>query len=272
MGMIFGISNSNRRIIQIKNPDGTVVGTISCTKTKKKSAKRLQYNFKQISSQILMSKTSAGASRVVTKARGKVAELLRKVKHGEYDDKELEAAIIHAKKMERIARKRKRHLEEEENAKQKSSCLTETEESPELYRKAAEHEEESEISEDKLLELMQEYQKLMEETMEHFMEHSMDELECAVGLDELADEMTGTVKEDMSSEDLERLKKKHRLDELREIMDADMKYLRALFDKLEKEKQEVSSGVSLELAGVDIPVQMPETPVMAEGGSVDVSV
>ncbi len=268
MGMIFGINNSNRRVIQIKNLDGTVVGTISRTSPKKQKTKRLQYNFKQISSQILMSKTSTGARRVVTKARGKVAELLRKVKHGEYNDRELEAAIIHAKKMERIARKRMKHLQQEENAKKHGACLMETEDIEDFSRRGVEYEEESEIQEEILFELMQEYRKLMEETMEQ----SMDELESAAGLDELTDVLTSAVQEDIEPEELERLKKKHRSEELREIMDADMKYLRALFDKLEKEKQEVASGVSLELEGVDIPVQMTEMPVMTEGGSVDISV
>ena len=82
---------------------------------------------------------------------------------------------------------------------------------------------------------------------------------------------------------MERLKKKHRADEMREVMEADMKYLKALMFRLEKEKQEgSSSGVSLQLSGVDMPVQsvsvdMPieattDQLVVAEGGSIDISV
>ena len=82
---------------------------------------------------------------------------------------------------------------------------------------------------------------------------------------------------------MELLKKKHRSEELREIMEADMKYLKALFDKLEREKQEGasglrsnsdyntnSSGVSLELGGVDIPVEASEGLVLPDGGTVDI--
>lgn len=92
----------------------------------------------------------------------------------------------------------------------------------------------------------------------------------------------------MKPEELERLKKKHRSDELREIMEADMKYLRALFDKLAKEKQSISSGLSstagdqsvdiaaatLELSGVEAPVEaaMPVPVDSAVGGSVDIAI
>ncbi len=61
-----------------------------------------------------------------------------------------------------------------------------------------------------------------------------------------------------------------------------MKYLKALFNQMEREQQEASSsGVSLELSGVDIPIQIDERsaaevassmPMLAEGGNIDVSV
>ena len=72
---------------------------------------------------------------------------------------------------------------------------------------------------------------------------------------------------------------------MREIVEADMKYLRALFSQLEKERQDASSpagdsGVALQLAGVEIPVQV-DTRSAAEvanasappaaGGTIDVS-
>lgn len=67
-------------------------------------------------------------------------------------------------------------------------------------------------------------------------------------------------------------------------MEADMKYLKFMFDKLEKEKQSNSSGsfsgfgagssgsegVSLELGGMDIPVEAaPDAIEVVEGGAVD---
>lgn len=275
MGMMtgLGISNSNTRRIQIKDINGTVVGTISIAKSKNKKAKRLQYNFKQISSQIMKSKTSTNARRVVTKARAKVVELLRKKYNSDFDNRELDAAIIHAKKMERIARKRMKHLKEEEAAKQQGFCTNELEERTESYMKDAELKKHSEPGKEELMQLMQELKELMKK--------SMDEFTDETGLEELENEIIGIKKEDMEPEELERLKKKHRADELREIMEADMKYLRALFDKLEKEKQSISngsgnlnslSGITLELAGTEMPVETIPQPVVTEGGSIDFSV
>jgi len=269
--MIFGINNSNRTVIKIKNRDGSVAGTISITKPKanKKKTKRLNYNFKQISSMIMRSKTANSAGQAVTKARGTIARLQRQLKDGEYDEKELESAIIHAKKMERIAKKRERHLEEEERAKQQGICqfdmekTEETEEGTDTETEELEEalkEENPELSEEELAELTEEFQDLMKETMEAVNE---------IGLEELADEFMGTT-EKLDPEELELLKKKHRADELREIADADMKYLKAMFDKLEKERQESSSGVSLQLGGVEMPVDiMTEMPVAIEGGNID---
>ena len=89
---------------------------------------------------------------------------------------------------------------------------------------------------------------------------------------------------ELTRKDLELMKKKHRAKEMREIMEADMKYLKALFHELEKERREGASGigggsnnsngsgVSLELAGVEMAASMPEMPVEAAGGSIDVSI
>ncbi len=279
MGMMCGniSTNRNRRVIQIKNPDGSTAATISVSKPAQKKRKRLSYNFKAISAQILLSKTSGSASKAVTKARGMIAILLRKVRTGEYDDQELDLAIVHARKMERIAKKRVKHLKQEEEIEKKGSS-DEMEDAlmDELEKQSEEDEEVLAISEEELQRLLEEYEELMQE--------SMEELAQQESLEELAEEFAGAVC-DMSPEDLEQLKKKHRSDEMREIMDADMKYLRAVFYKLEREKQAVSSGsgspgsqgyqgagVMLELSGLEMPVETAEMPVMAEGGSINFTV
>lgn len=79
--------------------------------------KQLRYRFKDISSKILRSKTSAAARQVAGQARREVLRLKRERLNGNYDDEEIEAAIGHAKAMERVARKKVKHLEEEEMAK-----------------------------------------------------------------------------------------------------------------------------------------------------------
>ena len=78
---------------------------------------QLRYRFKDISSKILRSKTSAAARQVASQARREVLRLKRERLNGNYDDEEIEAAIVHAKAMERVAKKKVKHLEEEEMAK-----------------------------------------------------------------------------------------------------------------------------------------------------------
>lgn len=262
MGII-GIGSSNVKTITLKNRDGSVAGSVSFSKPSVKKSKRLQYKFKRISSQIMRAKTSGSARQVMVKARGETAKLRKLLKSGEYDDNELRNAIIHAERMEKIAKKRVKHLEEEEDAK-KQGGVCEAELDEELQKDSLEGLDVQDVLEmdgEELKELMEELQDAMEE------------LEETNGLEELSQ----IVREDMDPEDLELLKKKHRSEELREIVEADMKYLKALFSQFEKERQEASSGVSLELGGMEVPISIMATPmadaaVMVEGGNVDVSV
>lgn len=255
---MIGIQNSNVKRISFKNPDGSVAGTITITKSSNKKKKKFSYNFKQISAQIMKAKTSINARQVMAKAKSKTALLRRQLKSGEYDETEIESAIIHAMQMERIAKKKMKHLQEEEAAKQQGGvCQAELDE---------EKMQESDNPDTSGLN-MEEIEKLMQE-----LQDAMEEME---DVDEL-DEWTEVMQSDMDPEDLDLLKKKHRSDELREIMQADMKYLKAVFEKLERERQEaVSGGVSLELGGIDVPISVPapmEEAAAVEGGSIDTSV
>ena len=109
------------------------------------------------------------------------------------------------------------------------------------------------------------------EEMKEFMEGLEETLEELESLDEL-EELTTVSYEDMDPEDLDLLKKKHRAKELREITEADMKYLKALFQELEKERQDNQNAVSLELAGIEMPIPAAEIPAAIEGGNIDVTV
>lgn len=118
----------------------------------------------------------------------------------------------------------------------------------------------------------------MNEFMTEAMNEMMNQLMETMDLEELADEFIGEATvEDLEPEDLERLKKKHRSDELREIMEADMKYLKAMINKLERERQELSTqsfsapSVTLEISGVQMPVQATEAPITPEGEVIDIS-
>lgn len=278
--------NKIRTRIEMRRADGTSAGSISITKTDKKKTKKLQYNFKDISTRILQTKTSGSASRVLTSARSRVAALKRKQQSGEYDDQELRHAIIHAEAIARVAKKRMKHLREEENAKRQGGpCEAELEdkqENEEIEQLIADGnpEEMGRDVQEELQKLKREYQKLMREAQK-LTEDSMQE---SGGLEELSEEIASAASDDMDPADLELMKKKHRAKEMREIMEADMKYLKAVFDKLAREKQENSSGgvggmgdtvsdsgVALELGGVDIPVQVPpvDAAALVEGGTID---
>ena len=84
------------------------------TKETSNEIKKLRYNFKDISSQIMRSKTSLSAKQVVSKARREVLRLKRAKASGQYEGDEVDAALEHAKSMERVAKKKAAHLQQEE--------------------------------------------------------------------------------------------------------------------------------------------------------------
>lgn len=285
------ISTSNAKRLEIKDTSGKVVGSVTVRKNKAQTVvkKRLPYSFKEISTRLLNTKKSANAQRVLLSAKQKVASLRLMYKGGVYDDDEVFNALLHAQAITRVAKKRVKHLEEEERADKKGGlCEAEMEEkTEEATTKQAEREESEKEHEQRRAQVdMQRMQRLMAE-YERQMREAMKELEQLDDMDELSEEMGVNVQQSMDPEDLELLKKKHRADELREIMEADMKYLKFMFDKLEKERQSNTSSnfasslgdnggsqsVSLELGGIDIPVEAaPDAIAIIEGGAVDTAV
>lgn len=282
---MMGVGRASDSRAILRDRSGQVVGTMTYRKPGNAKKKKLRYSFKRISGQILASKTPSVARKVVTSARHELVNLLRKKYNGDYDEEELRNAIIHAEKMVRIAKKKMRHLQEEQDVKKRGGvCEAEIEEKTE--EQASEEEQLLEdiggqeiISQEELKRLMQELQDAMKDLENEAMELDLEEIVPASS-------------EEMDPEDLELLKKKHRAKEMREIMEADMKYLKAVFDKLERDRQEglegikseigdsgrgPAGGVSLELGGVMVPAQSAETQltqitVMTEGGSIDISI
>lgn len=76
--------------------------------------KKLQYNSKKISSQIVRSKTSNSARSAASAAKREVLRLKRLKGNEAYDQEEIEISIEHAKAMERVAKKKVHHLLQEE--------------------------------------------------------------------------------------------------------------------------------------------------------------
>ena len=87
------------------------------TKNTTLALKKLKYQFKSISSKILRSKTSQAAKQAAGQARREIMRLKRQKQNSDSDSEEIDAAIAHAQAMERVAKKKAKHLEEEEMVK-----------------------------------------------------------------------------------------------------------------------------------------------------------
>ncbi|MBD5486207.1 MAG: hypothetical protein HDR18_11930 [Lachnospiraceae bacterium] len=296
MSMTVGTRNSDVIKIEMYNRDGSYAGTMTVSKPRKrtttntksvsmtnnkKKKKKLQYNFKRLSNQIMRTKTSINAKQLTTKTKFQIADLRMKLISGDYDYVEIHNALTHAEKIARVAKKRLKHLQEEENLeKSGNKGLTDSEEMQ------TEKDEEDEIidttgmTQDELKQLVEEIQEELEQ-IEKELEKTIEDSQ------DLMEEFVQGSSQQMDPKDLDLLKKKHRADEIRDIMKADMEYLRALFDKLEKEKSAGvsgfgdnssdsgdssgnTSGVSLQIGGIDIPVSNVEAPLEIAGATVDV--
>lgn len=219
--------------------------------------KKLKYHYKDISSKIMRSKTSAMARQVVSQTKREILRLKREKQSGKYDSEEIDAAIVHAKAMERIARKKVKHLEEEEMAKACGGLCADSQ----ISEEQAEEEQEKDgtsIDELKREELqhedMQQEEFLNDETIEPItisemnvsvledlsqelfdeMSEELQNLMSDLGLDELNDSLLAS-KRDMDPADLKEMKIKHRNREMKEIVKADNEYLKAYFKYLEKQ-------------------------------------
>lgn len=278
IGTVSRTKNSNVTKIELKNKDGSSAGTLTIHRaTVKKKPKRLRYNFKRLSNQIMQSKSSMNAKQLTTKTKFQIVDLRLKLGSGDYDYTEIHNALKHAERIARVAKKKLKHLQEEEYYQKTGGKLTAQEdEEMENDSEALTNIDTSGMSQEEMERLMKQIQEEMEKIEE--------EIEEAMDSQDFLDEFMQGFDEDMSPKDLEALKKKHRAEEMRDIMEADLEYLKAFFDKLSKEKEEGASGsydsssessgnitgVSLELGGMEIPVEAAEAPVPVEGANVDV--
>ncbi len=226
----------------------------SAESSKKSKKKKVEYNFKGVSSQIVRARTVSSASIAYLTARRKVVDLMKKRGAKEYDQDEVEIAIRHAEAILRTARKKKKHLMEEDEAKRQAkkneeekdgSALMSEEDLFEEFSEEgdAEEDEEQEYTDEELKKMTEELSEELQEKMEQDITEWMRELEEQMALEEQMESFSEFVSPHMTEEDLENLKKKHRAKELLEITKADMEYLKSMFEKYEKEKAE-NSGLS----------------------------
>ncbi|MBQ9333962.1 MAG: hypothetical protein IJS12_06460 [Lachnospiraceae bacterium] len=270
--------------------------------------KKLQYNFKDISSQIMRSKNSLSAKQAASKARREVLRLRRAKAGGQYDEEEVNAALEHAKSMERVAKKKAAHLQQEEliHITDKEGNTKTAEELKEHPEKLGDEEEDvldeltatdqakpqdkapedlsGELSENieeitaqltermsgQMDDLMQEMSDLMSEQMDDMLENM-----------EMLTEMSAVPRE-MSEADYKKLVTKHRTEEMKEMAEADREYLKFIFEKYQKMKDGgsgvsgVSSGAFTPAAAASAGMEPFATGMAADlsasGGGFDVSV
>ena len=250
--------------------------------------KKFNYHFKNISAQIIRSKTSMAAKQVATQATREILRLKGEKMSGKYDSEEVEAAILHAESMERVARKKVRHLEEEELAKASGASFMETpteedntSKSPAAHFTYERTEETTntvsfrmqdscegyaesttiDTDPDRLADLatmfsgmdrmFSDAEGLMDELTDEIMDaftEGMRDMMDEMGFSDLADSLLSEGNE-MDPDELKMLKIKHRIKEMKEITEADSAYLKAFFDHLENMKNQVASALDLPNAG-----------------------
>ncbi|MCR5665202.1 MAG: hypothetical protein K6G01_00095 [Eubacterium sp.] len=231
------------------------LSTATTTKKQETTKKATNYNYKEVATKILRAKTSISAGQAVIAAKRKVTQIRRKIASGDGDAEELQIALSHAKRMELVAKKKKRHLEleelvehtqardermeEQEDAVQgiKSSVFDAVQEEIEKQQDAIFEEREAMIAE-----AAEEYpQEMLAEINEMIAEFGEEELKELEELSELFDQME-IVDPHMSEEDLEKLKKKHRASEQKAITKADMEYIKDMVNLMEERGGESMPG------------------------------
>ena len=283
------------------------------TKNTTLALKKLKYQFKNISSKILRSKTSQAAKQAAGQARREVLRLKRQKQNSDSDSEEIDAAIAHAQAMERVAKKKAKHLEEEEMAKAADGIWQgdriseeETKDVPDAEAENARNAEEmsaedsaNEVSGDfsayeyagdsydisdyvdlgmdefyaQAGDFMSEMSDFTSEMMQE-MSDSLRDLMEEMGLDVESDTVV-SVNREMDPADLKMMKIKHRNKEMKDIVKADAEYLKAVFDHLEKMKDNMviptgggmslsagSSGTSFSADAAGIGAQVAPAPVI----------
>ncbi len=196
--------------------------TSSSTSEVSELDKNLNYNSGEVEQKIRAAKNSISAGRALLSASRKVREVKRKLVTGDGDPAELQISLSHARRIEIVARKKKHHLELEELVEVTSKRDERLNEQEDIREERSEGAI-AEVSEEAMIEL--------NEKIASFGEDELLELEKTM---EIFEEME-VVDPHMSKEELAELKRKHRASEEREMIKADMDYLKAMV-KYQSEK------------------------------------
>ncbi len=227
-------------------------------KAKNQPKKKLNYNPTQIANKILAAKTSLSAGNALLAARRKVVELKKKLVANRGNADEVQTALIHAERMEIVAKRKKRDLEMEEMVERVSAQDAREEdmekdwESMERDRVMGEEEKVAE-AEDAVFD---ERQEAIDQAMEELAQKNEEMTEeLSAELAELGEELIAELEDQMealqdmeilnphmSEEKLEEVKCKHRAAEERAILKANMEYFKATIKHAEASKGGASGG------------------------------
>ena len=203
--------------LTIKNTNNASEHIASAGRSSKQTKKKLNYNYREISGQLLRAKKAQGAASVLARAKSKLGFLQRCASSEKYDHSQVANAIAHAKKMVECAQLKTRNLRQEEQERKKHSkddTDNERKTKNEVKRRAASKEKELEQKVS-----IEEIQKVQQEKTER----------------------------------QQMLKKRslHRQQELGKVNEADMKYLKKEIEDgryLSGSSAPVNSNVILELS------------------------
>ncbi len=258
-------------------------GYLDLTRTKTESGKQektkkaYHYNLNELVGKIQRAKTAIGAGKALLSARRKVLEVKRKIASEDGDPDELQMALSHAKRMELVARRKKHHLELEEMGAisvERKEEEDKAEESRDAYANAliGSTEEDLEAKEDEVLKAREEaLDKAREEGLSQDLLEELGKMLSDFGEDELKEleEAMSFLEElefadpNMSEEDLEELKRKHRNSENKAIVKANMEYLRSYI-----KHQVQSAGTLPKLNTINTSVNVAALVAPVESGTV----
>ncbi|MBR1875776.1 MAG: hypothetical protein IJ805_01560 [Lachnospiraceae bacterium] len=263
---------------------GTSQTDKSGTASKKSS---YSYNYKEVANRIRRAKTAVGAGQAVLAARRKVFEVRRKIASGDGDANNLQLALTHARRMEMAARKKKHHIELEE-------LVTETQkrdENADRLEKANEDmhtamtdaaKEEIYKEEDRIFEerqaMLSEYTEAAREQATEAAEETLQKMNRLISdfgeeelkaLEEMMEELENMeiVNPHMSKEELEELKRKHRNEENKAILRAEMDYLKGIFKYMQESGQGFSSSSVNPVSGISMSSFSVATPAAIDTGA-----
>ena len=237
---------------------------------KEKVKLRTNYNYKEVAGKIQRAKTSVSAGQAVISAKRKVVEIKRKISAGDGDAEDLQLALTHAKRMEMAARKKKHHLELEEiaaNNIQRDENASRQEETVKAIKDSLVNAGEEAVSkqEDEIFEereaLAEEVAECTAEAPEAFSEDMVSDLNEMISRmdEETLEELEKAMEffEDMeildphmTREDLDGLKRKHRVEEQKAMLKADMDYLKGMI-KHQMNRSDAAMGIKGNVFGFD---------------------